>query len=95
MSTDYERGRRSAIEDLFKLISVESEDFYHNEPNNYGCITFKWFCGEGDPSRQYRGQPEMAILYKRGLAPTGRFYLNEAAVDTMLAAINAKPTPRT
>ena len=88
----FEAGRRSAIEDLFKLLPVEGEHFYFNEPNNYGCITFKWFCGEGNPMKQYAGTEQMGQYHKRGLCPTGRYYLNKDAVDIMLAALNSKPT---
>lgn len=91
--TEYERGRRSAIEDLFKLLPVEGEDFYFNVPNNYGCITFKWFCGEGPPFPQYAGDAEVG-RYLDGIRESGRYYLNKDAVDIMLAAINSKPRKR-
>lgn len=92
-SDEYERGRRSAIVDLFKLLEVEGGDFYHNQSNNYGCVTFKWFCGAGDPWVRFKGAETQAD-YSDGRRGTGRYSLNAEAVEAMLSEINSLPEER-
>ena len=90
----FNAGRRSAIEDLFKLLPVEGEHFYFNQSNDYGTITFKWFCGEGNPWALYRGTEQQGnYANKPSPRGTGRYFLNDDAVTTMLAML-AEQVPR-
>lgn len=79
---------RDTIQALFDLLEVEGSDFYFNEPNDYGCITMKWFCGEGNPWERYRGDEILCQYMTRDggteTRGSGRFKLNGAAVDKMI-----------
>jgi hypothetical protein len=82
----FDRATVRAVLDLFE---VEGYDFYYNSPNNYGVITLKLFSGAGNPFDQYRGRATRGMFYDPKLGTgverdTGRYMLNDAAVDKVM-----------
>lgn len=87
---EVERIRREAVRDVLSLFAPEGADFYHNEPNDYGCITLRLWTGEGNPEK-FQGEKEMAEYGpKREVRWSGRYKLNEAAVDMVLDSIKER-----
>lgn len=89
---------RATVRGVLDLLSIEGAGFSYNEANNYGVIECHLFTGAGDPWKRYRGEEETSSFGTRDggveVRGTGRFRLNEAAVDrvvTMLAERAALP----
>jgi hypothetical protein len=81
-----ERFANLLVQDIVSKMQVDSCDFYHNQPNDYGCITVKFFLGAGDPWHTMRGE-EVQADYVNGRHGTGRYLLNENFVEYLLESI--------
>jgi hypothetical protein len=67
---------RLLAESMVAQMQVEGSDFYYNKPNNYGCITVKFFTGPGNPNNM-RGTEVMARFAPLNqLRGTGSWRLN-------------------
>lgn len=77
---------RATVRAVLDLFEVDGSDFYHNESNDYGVITLKLFLDKGDPWHKYRGD-EVTAEFRDGRRGTGRYRLNDATVDAVLAQI--------
>ena len=69
------------VRELVSLLQVDGSDFYHNEFNNYGCITVKYFV-PGNPHLMC-GE-EVKAKFHDGMKGTGRFLLNEKFVEYIM-----------
>lgn len=88
-STEFEaiakRIERETVRAVLDLLSIEGADFDHNKANDRGTITSTLFTGPGDPWVLYRGASEFGNFMQRDgttvRRETGRYHLNDAAVD--------------
>lgn len=83
-------ARTDAIRDVVSILQVEGSAFYHNKPNDYGCITINLFTGAGDPWELFRGQ-EVQGTFLDGVRGTGRYLLNDAIIPVILKKIGDAP----
>lgn len=85
----YDRATVAALLDLFE---VDSCDFYYNESNEYGTVSFTLFVS-GRPER-FQGRQVMGdyVTNSGGTERrwTGRFKLNEATVDEIIRQLEAR-----
>lgn len=79
--SDVEKFAELIVRELVSQLTVEGSDFYHNECNNYGCITVNYFVA-GDPHRM-RGEEQQSKFWD-GVRGTGRYYLNEKFVQHLM-----------
>ncbi len=84
-----EKIQRETIRAVLNMCSSEYNDFYHNEPNDYGTINLTLWTGEGDP-KVYMGKENTARYHGGVIRGTGSYKLNEAAVEMLLQRINEK-----
>lgn len=75
------------LQSVVSKIQVEGSDFYYNEPNDYGCITVKFFTGQGNPRNSMCG-PEVMGNFVNGVRGTGRYRLTNKFTDYLLSTIN-------
>lgn len=78
-----EKFAELVVHSIVADMQVEGSDFYHNEPNDYGCVTVKFFTGEGNPWMTMRGEEVMGN-YVDGVRGTGRYRLNELFVKCLM-----------
>lgn len=83
----------ATIRAVLDLFQVEGSDFYHNEYNDYGCVTMKLFV-PGDANR-FAGNEVMGRFYehasrKEVVRGTGRYTLNDALVGEIARMIEER-----
>lgn len=74
------RARRETIRQVLDLMSVEGEDFYYNEANDYGRISLGLFTGAGDPFNRFAGEQQQSLYAGGVMRPNGRYRLSELLV---------------
>ena len=79
---EVEKFTKLIVSELVSKLRVEGSDFYHNECNNYGCITVKYFV-DGDPHCM-RGEEEQSKFWDGKVRGTCRYYLNEKFVQHLM-----------
>jgi hypothetical protein len=70
------------VRELVANIQVEGSDFYHNEFNDYGCITVEYFVPGN--AHLMRGEEVQAEFVGGVIKGTGRFRLNERFVEHLM-----------
>jgi hypothetical protein len=86
---EVERIQRETIRAVLDLFSVESADFYYNQPNDYGTITLKLWTDDGNPLEKYRGE-EIKAQFRDGYRGSGMYKLNDATVDLVFNQVKRK-----
>lgn len=79
--TDLEKFAELIVAQLVSKLEVEGSDIYHNESNNYGCITVKYFV-PGNPNDMI-GEETQAD-FRHGRAGTGRYRLNDKFIKFLM-----------
>lgn len=84
---------RATVRAMLDLFQPEYSDFWHNAPNDYGVITLDLHSGKGDPAK-FRGEEVQGTFYdregKESVRGTGRYRLNDKAVDRVLKLLKAQ-----
>lgn len=79
---DKEKFAELIVRELVANIQVEGSDFYHNEFNDYGCITVEYFVPGN--AHLMRGEEVQAEFVGGVIKGTGRFRLNERFVEHLM-----------
>lgn len=79
---DKEKFAQLIVRELVSTLEAEYCDFYHNEANDWGCITVKYFV-PGD-AHLMRGEETKAEYVGGVIKGTGRFRLNERFVEYLM-----------
>ena len=87
MELNPEKFAKLILGELVSKMEVEGGDFYHNESNDYGCVTVKFFTGAGDPWHSMRGEETKAKYVNGVIRGTGRYRLNEKFVEYLLETL--------
>ena len=84
---DIEKFGLLLTQEIVSKFEVEGSDFYYNEPNDYGCVTVKFFTGKGDPWHEFNAG-ELQSLYADGeVRGNGRYRLNKEFAEYLLGTI--------
>jgi len=83
---DPEKFAELLVQDIVSKMEVDGSEFYYNEPNDYGCVTVKFFMGPGHPWHTMRGE-EVQADYANGRRGTGRYLLNKNFATYLLNSI--------
>ena len=70
------------VRELVSTLQAEYCDFYHNEANDWGCITVKYFVPGN--AHLMRGEETKAEYVGGVIKGTGRFRLNERFVEYLM-----------
>lgn len=87
---ELEKFAELVIKDVVNTMLVEGCDFYHNESNDYGVVTTKFYTGEGNPWHTMRGKEETADFFGHVVKGTGYYKLNDEFVKYMIESAFGK-----
>lgn len=84
------RPVKEVVKAVLNLFHVEGCDFYYNEPNNYGKISFGYFSGKGNPWELYKGEEITSEYAGDVIRGTGYYRTNDALVEKVIQQLEFK-----